>query len=70
MVDLFNFFVVADRRFTRDSVVYGIFFTDGEADSFRCKCHPTAKIFKCNYSNLKCDEYGIKVNTNDLFPLK
>ncbi len=70
MIDLFNFFAVADRRFTRDSVVYGIFFTDNEAYMFRERVHPTAKIFKCNYSNLKVDEYGIKVSTNDLLPLK
>ena len=70
MIDLFNFFAVADRRFTRDSLVYGIFFTEKEADLFRLKVHPTAKIFMCNYSNLKFDEYGIKVCTNDLLPLK
>lgn len=70
MIDLFNFFVVADRRYTRDSIAYGLFYTEKEAELFRTRVHPTAKIFKCNYSNLKVDEYGIKVNTNNLLPLK
>lgn len=70
MSDIFNFFVVADRRFTRDSSVYGIFFTEGQAVLFRDAFHSTSKIFKCNKSNLKVDDFGIKVYTGNLVPIK
>ena len=69
MVDTFNFFVVADRRYLRDSVIYGLFFNLGEAENFRNALHSTAKIFKCNSSHIKCSECGIRVYTGDLFPI-
>lgn len=69
-IDIFNFFVVADRRYTRNSVVYGIFFTEGQATLFRDAFHSTSKIFKCNKSNLKIDDFGISVYTGNLCPIK
>ena len=70
MVDIFNFFVVADRRYTRDSVVFGIFFTEVQATVFRDAFHSTSKIYKCNKSNLRVDDLGIKVYTGSLVPIK
>lgn len=70
MSDLFDFFVVADKRYTRDSFVYGIFFTEGQAVLFRDAFHSTSKIFKCDKSFLKIDCYGVKVYTGNLVSVK
>ena len=69
MIDVFNFFVVADRRYMRDSVVYGVFFNLGEAENFRNALHSTSKIFKCNKDNIKVNDDGIKIYTGNLFPV-
>ena len=69
MIDIYNFFVVADRRYMRDSIVYGIFFNLGEAQNFRNALHSTSKIFKCSQRHIKVDDVGIKIYTGDLFPI-
>ncbi len=66
---MIDFFVVADRRYMRDSIVYGLFFNLGEAQNYRNALHSTAKIFKCNKSHIKVDDVGIKIYTGNLFPI-
>lgn len=69
MVDLYNFYVVAYRRFTFNAKVLGLFFTEGEAVAYRDALHSTAKVFKVSKSDIVIDDYGIKLKTG-LFPIK
>ena len=69
MIDLYNFFAVADRRYVRDTTVYGIFFNLKEAENFRNALHSTAKIYKCCKSDIKVDDVGIKIYTGNLKPI-
>lgn len=69
MIDVYNFYVVAYRRFTYNSKVLGLFFSEGEAVSYRDAFHSTAKVFKITKSDIVIDDYGIKLKTG-LVPVK